>query len=66
VVRLKHVPESGRLPLGIQEIQHMMLGCIVARSRNLQKGLDSYQVCHALAINTIAKMPGNGHTTFTK
>ena len=42
LVHVKPVQNSGTLPLIVEGIQHVSIGCVTARSR-LQKGLDSYQ-----------------------
>jgi kinesin family protein 13 len=42
VVKIDPV-ETGNLPLVVQRIQSIWIGCICPRSRSLQKGLDSYQ-----------------------
>ena len=43
-VTVKPVQHSGTLPLMVEAILSISIGCITARSTKLQRGLDSYQV----------------------
>jgi kinesin family protein 13 len=43
-VTVKPVQHSGTLPLMVEAILSVSIGCITARSTKLQRGLDSYQV----------------------
>uniref|UniRef100_A0A452UQP9 Kinesin family member 13A n=1 Tax=Ursus maritimus TaxID=29073 RepID=A0A452UQP9_URSMA len=43
-VTVKPVQHSGTLPLMVEAILSVSIGCVTARSTKLQRGLDSYQV----------------------
>lgn len=43
-VAVKPVQHSGTLPLMVEAILSVSIGCVTARSTKLQRGLDSYQV----------------------
>lgn len=43
-VTVKPVQRSGTLPLMVEAILSISIGCVTARSTKLQRGLDSYQV----------------------
>lgn len=43
-VTVKAVQHSGTLPLMVEAILSVSIGCVTARSTKLQRGLDSYQV----------------------
>lgn len=43
LAHVKPVQNSGTLPIIVESILHVAIGCVTARSK-LQKGLDSYQV----------------------
>lgn len=45
-VTVKPVQHSGTLPLMVEAILSVSIGCVTARSTKLQRGLDSYQVRH--------------------
>lgn len=44
-VCIKPVQNSGTLPLLVEAILSVSIGCVSARSTKLQRPLDSYQVC---------------------
>lgn len=46
-VTVKPVQHSGTLPLMVEAILSVSIGCVTARSTKLQRGLDSYQVRQA-------------------
>lgn len=43
-ITVKPVQHSGTLPLMVEAVLSISIGCITARSTKLQRGLDSYQV----------------------
>lgn len=44
-VCVKPVQNSGTLPLLVEAVLSVSIGCVSARSTKLQRALDSYQVC---------------------
>lgn len=42
---VKPVQNSGTLPLLVEAVLSVSIGCVSARSTKLQRPLDSYQVC---------------------
>lgn len=44
-VCVKPVQNSGTLPLLVEAVLSVSIGCVSARSTKLQRPLDSYQVC---------------------
>lgn len=44
-VSVKPVQNSGTLPLLVEAVLSVSIGCVSARSTKLQRPLDSYQVC---------------------
>lgn len=44
-VCVKPVQNSGTLPLLVEAVLSVSIGCVTARSTKLQRPLDSYQVC---------------------
>lgn len=42
---MKPVQNSGTLPLLVEAVLSVSIGCVSARSTKLQRPLDSYQVC---------------------
>lgn len=44
-VCVKPVQNSGTLPLLVEALMSVSIGCVSARSTKLQRPLDSYQVC---------------------
>lgn len=46
-VCVKPVQNSGTLPLLVEAVLSVSIGCVSARSTKLQRPLDSYQVCES-------------------
>lgn len=44
---VKPVQNSGTLPLLVEAVLSVSIGCVSARSTKLQRPLDSYQVCES-------------------
>lgn len=51
-VCVKPVQNSGTLPLLVEAVLSVSVGCVSARSTKLQRPLDSYQVCETRCVNT--------------